>query len=388
MSGTDQANPSWVPLRDLRVLDFSVFLPGPFATLILADLGADVVKVEPPTGDPARQILFTTYRMANRNKRSIVMDLKREEARTVVERLARWADVAIEGFRPGVVERLGIDYSTLAAHNPALIYCSVSGYGQTGPDRQRPGHDLNYLARSGMLAFSGHWGEPPRRSGLPIADLAGSSYTTIAILAALQARQSTGKGAYLDLSLAEAALSFTAVRHGLNRDGREQSHLIPTNDLFEAADGERIALGVVEQHFWKRFVAAVGTLAPDLADSRYANEEGRLLHGDALAMRLREVIRLRPAAEWLRLFEQHDVPAELVVSPLAASMSPQIAAREMVMCKEDERHIPFPIHVDGHRGAVLRRTAPALGAHTEDVLAELGFDTADIARFRVEGVFG
>lgn len=377
-----------MPLKDLRMLDFSVFLPGPFAMLILGDLGADVIKIEPPSGDPARRVLATTYRMVNRNKRSIALDLKNKESQAVVARLARWADVAIEGFRPGVAERLGIDYSTLVAYNPSLIYCSVSGYGQTGPDRHRPGHDLNYLARSGILAFNDHGSGSPRPAGLPIADLAGSTYATIAILAALHARQSTGKGAYLDLGIAEAALSFAAVRHGLDPDGRGHDHRIPSNDLFVTVDGERIALGVVEQHFWERFVAAVGNLAPDLREFRYATTEDRLRHGNALAERLREVIRLRPASEWLRLFEQHDLPAELIVPLDLASRSPQIVARDMVMCKEGERHIPFPIHADGCRGSTLRMTAPELGAHTDEILAELGFDHADIARLRAEGLFG
>src|SRR4051794_39688617 len=133
----------WLPLAGIKVLDFSLLLPGPFTTLILADLGADVVKVEPLAGDFAREIPMAMFRMANRNKRSIALDLKHDEARPVVERLAGWADVAIEGFRPGVADRLGIGYAALAALNPRLVYCSLSGYGKTGPDRMRPGHDLN-----------------------------------------------------------------------------------------------------------------------------------------------------------------------------------------------------------------------------------------------------
>lgn len=388
MTDNDEADAQWLPLRGLRVLDFSGLLPGPFATLALADLGADVIKVEPPGGDPARQILKTMYRMANRNKRSMVVDLKHAQARTVVERLARGTDVAIEAFRPGVAKRLGIDYASLVPFNPALVYCSISGYGQTGPDRLRPGHDVNYLARSGALALAGHWNEPPRRSGLPIADVTGGSFAAIAILAALQERQATGRGAYLDLSLAEAAMSLAALRHGLDFDGRAQTHVRPTNDLFQTADGQWIALGVVEQHFWEGFVDAVAEFAPDLRDKRFGSIDSRLQNGNAVSSRLHEVIRMRDAAFWLPLFKQHDVPAELVLAPVAASRTPQIASRDTVREADGERHIPFPVHANGRRGAALRSTAPALGAHTHAILAEFGFDLAEIAQLKHTSAVG
>lgn len=388
MTGADLAGQAWLPLQGLRVLDFTSLLPGPLATLNLADLGADVVKVEPPLGDPARRMFPDMYRAVNRNKRSVVLDLKREEVLPVVGQLASRSDVAIEGFRVGVAERLRVDYRSMAARNPGLVYCSLSGYGQTGPDRLRPGHDLNFLSRAGALSLSGHWGRKPCRSGLPIADMAGAGFAVIAILAALQERRLTGRGAFLDLSLAEATVFLAAVRHGLDFEGRDQSHLSPTNDLFETADGERIGLGVVEQHFWNKFVKAAVDLDPELSDSRYAEEEGRRRHGDELSARLRGVMRLRPAAEWLQLFERFDVPAELVVTPAVASRTAQMKAREMVMEMEGERHMPFPIRVDGRRGAALRGTAPALGAHTDSVLAELGFDPAEIDELRKAGVFG
>lgn len=378
----------WQPLAGVRVLDFSLLLPGPFATAILADLGADVAKIEPPGGDFARQMPVAMFRMANRNKRSVVLDLKHAEAVPVVERLARWADVAIEGFRPGVADRLGIGYETLSRHNPRIVYCSLSGYGQDGPGCMAPGHDLNYLAAAGALILPGHWAEPPRRSGLPVADLAGGSYAAIAVLSALHARTASGQGAYLDLSLAEAALSFTQVRHGLDLDVPTRTHLYPTNDLFQTADDQAMALGIVEQHFWEGFVEAISDLAPDLRDPRFADEPSRRRHGDALAARLREVMRQRTAADWLARFETRDVPAQLVVSPAKASRSAQVEAREMVMERDGERHVPFPVRANGRRGAVLHATAPDLGADTDAVLGELGFTRSELERFRADGVFG
>jgi crotonobetainyl-CoA:carnitine CoA-transferase CaiB-like acyl-CoA transferase len=388
MEGEGVPAAGWQPLAGVRVLDFSLLLPGPFATLTLADLGADVVKVEPPAGDFARQIPFAMFRMANRNKRSMTLDLKHPEAKRVVGRLAAWADVAIEGFRPGVADRLGIGPETLAALNPRLIYCSLSGYGQTGPARDVPGHDLNYLAAAGALVLAGHWTEPPRRSGLPVADLAGGSYAAIAILAALHERQRTGRGVRLDLSLAEAAMSYTAIRHGLDLDRTSRDHLWPTNDLFETADGGCIALGIVEEHFWRNFVAAARDLAPDLGEARYASEPERRRLGDTLAARMRETLRRRTTEDWLERFRRHDVPAQRVLTPAEASRSAQATTREMVLERDGERHIPFPVRADGRRGARLRNVAPAAGADTGTVLAELGFAPAERTALARSGALG
>src|SRR4051812_41747651 len=171
-----------------------MFVPGPFAAAILADLGAEVTKVEAPRGDPGRAYIPVQFDAENRNKRSISIDLKSPGSRSVVERLARNADLVLEGFRPGVAKRLGIDYEKLKAFNPKLIYCSISGYGQSGPWRERPGHDVNYVAAAGGLAFPGQWLAPPARSSHPVADMGGGSFAVISLLAALHERNSTGKG--------------------------------------------------------------------------------------------------------------------------------------------------------------------------------------------------
>ncbi len=378
----------WAPLADLKVLDFSLQLPGPFATLALGDLGADVIKVEPPEGDMARFMRFPMFRNTGRNKRSVTLDLKHPDAAPVIARLAAWADVAIEGYRPGVAKRLGIDYDTLGAVNPRLIYCSLTGYGQTGPESHKPGHEFNYLAAAGTLVLSGHWGEPPRRSGVPMSDLAGGNYATIAMLAALHERNRSGCGAYLDLSITEVALSYTVARHGPDLDRVTDVHLWPTNDVFETADGEAVTLGIVEEHFWRNFVAAVRDIAPDLGDPRYGDEPSRRAQGDALSRRLHAVLKSRGLNEWMERFERHDVPGQRCLTPLEASHSPQIVARETVMEKDGERHVIFPVRVNGRRGGVLQRLAPALGEHNRTVLAALGFSAAEVAAFEKSGVFG
>ncbi|MCC7272834.1 MAG: CoA transferase [Alphaproteobacteria bacterium] len=377
----------WLPLDGVRVADFSLLLPGPFATVIMADLGADVIKVEPPQGDFARRMPVAMFRMANRGKRSIAIDLKHRAASDVVARLARWADVAIEGFRPGVADRIGIGYAALSAINTRIVYCSLSGYGQTGPDRLRPGHDLNYLAAGGAMALPGHWLEPAKRSGLPVADLVAGSYAVIAILSALQQRARTGRGAYLDLSLAETALSLAAVRHGPMLDHLTRDHMYPTNDLFETADGKRLAFGIVEQHFWQALVDAVGHLAPDLRDPRYADEPGRRGHGDELSRRLADLFRSRPAAEWMEIFAGHDVPVSIVLMPAEAVETPQMRARKMMVEHDGEAHVPFPLWANGARGGAVRWNAPTTGAHTDEILADLGYSDGERRDLRGSGIF-
>ncbi|MCP1337031.1 CaiB/BaiF CoA transferase family protein [Futiania mangrovi] len=373
-------------MRGVRVADFSLLLPGPFATVLMADLGADVVKVEPPAGDFARKMPVAMFRMANRNKRSIAVDLKDPASAGLVERLAKWADVAIEGFRPGVADRLGIGYEALSAINPGLVYCSISGYGQTGPERLRPGHDLNYLAAAGALALPGHWLEPPKRSGIPVADLAAGSFAVVAILSALHARNATGKGASLDLSLAEAALSLACVRYGPTLDRPRRDHMYPTNDIFETADGKALAFGIVEQHFWEALVDAVGHVEPKLRDPKYAQEPGRREHGDELSRLLKAMFLTRPAAEWMGLFEGHDVPVSHVLTPAEAVQSPQMAARDMMLTCEGEAHVPFPVTVNGKRGGAVRRNAPPLAADTDAILAELGYSVEDARALKATGV--
>src|SRR3954467_2728314 len=236
---TDMAEP-WLPLAGVRVVDFSMFVPGPFCSALLADLGAEVIKVEQPRGDPGRSYVPVQFHSENRNKRSVSLDLKNPSSKAVVERLIGQCDIVLEGFRPGVAKRLSIDFETLKKHKPDLIYCSISGYGQTGPWRERPGHDVNYVAAAGALAFPGHWLKAPARSSLPVADMGGGASAAVTVLASLHERTQTGKGAYLDLSLFETAFFWAAMRHSLDPNVDPRAHIFPVNDVFETADGKRL----------------------------------------------------------------------------------------------------------------------------------------------------
>ena len=385
----EQRDAGWPALDDVKVFDLTGLLPGPFATQILADLGADVVKVESIAGDGARRLPMEMFRQSNRNKRSVALDLKHPDSKAAVRRLAEWADVVIEGFRPGVTERLGVSYAQLSAINPKIVYCSISGYGQSGPWRDVPGHDLNYLAAGGAMSLPGHWLErTPRRCGLPVADVTASCFAAIAILSALRKRDRTGKGCQLDISLTDAALAFTALRRGLDVDQPGRLYLFPINDLFECADGRAIALGMVEEHFWRNFRKALAGAVPALDDPRFDSEALRREHGDELSTLMHQTIRQRPSADWIALLTKHDVPVQLAFTPSEAASSEQMAARGVVRSIGGERHIPFPVLVDGVPGGAARSGPPAVGEHTLDVLTSLGMSEAEVKRMIASGAAG
>ena len=366
----------WLPLAGLKVVDFSMFVPGPFASAILADLGAEVTKVEMPRGDPGRAYVPVQFATENRNKRSIALDLKNPESRRIVEKLVKHADIVLEGFRPGVAKRLDMDFASLSKIKPGLIYCSISGYGQTGPWRERPGHDVNYVAAAGALAFPGQWLQPPARSSLPLADMGGGAFAAIAILAALR----EGKGAYLDISLFETAFFWAAMRHSLDPQVDPRAHIFPVNDVFETADGRRLTLGILEEHFWTNFIK----LAPELAQERFSSDASRRKHGDELSALISKVVKQRSAAEWLRLCEAHDVPVDLCVTPGEAARHPQLVEREAV----ERGYAKFPVWANGRRGGRIRAGTPKLGEHAREILVELGFDDADIAGLFRSGAVG
>jgi len=369
---------NWLPLSGVRVVDFSMFVPGPFASSILADLGAAVIKVEPPRGDPGRAYVPVQFDTENRNKRSIAVDLKKKDSSPVVEKLVKNADVVIEGFRPGVAKRLGIDFENLKKYKPGLVYCSISGYGQTGPWRERPGHDVNYVAAAGGLAFPGQWLKAPARSSLPIADMGGGAFAAVAILSSLFEKERTGKGAYLDLSLFEAAFFMAAMRHGLDPAVDPRAPIFPVNDVFETADGKRLTLGILEEHFWQNFVA----LVPELEQDRFSSDRKRRQNGDALSRLLQEIFLRKSAEEWIRLLEANDIPVDLCVTPGEAAQHPQLRERQAA----ERGYAKFPVWANGRRAGSIRSGTPKLGEHSREILVELGFDDSQIADLVRHGV--
>ncbi len=365
-------------MAGVRVVDFAMFIPGPFCSAIFADLGADVIKVEAPKGDPGRSYIPPQFRMENRNKRSISIDLKSPASKAVVEKLVQKADIVLEGFRPGVAKRLGIDFDSLSKISSSLIYCSISGYGQTGPWRERPGHDVNYVAAAGGLAFPGQWLQPPTRSSLPIADMAGGSFAAIAVLSALVEKQKTGKGAYLDLSLFEAGFFWAAMRHTLDAQTDPKAHIFPVNDVFETKDGKRLTLGILEEHFWENFRKVVAGFESE----DFSSDQKRRAHGDLLSRKLSEAMKTKTAAEWIALCEENDIPVDLCVTPAEAAVSnKQLLERKATT----NGFATFPVYANGKRGGSIRAGVPKLGEHTREILVELGFDDGAIADFIKSG---
>lgn len=337
---------------------------------MLADLGADVIKVEGPGGDPARHLRDGIYAAANRNKGSVTADLKTDEDRIACLRLAESADVVVEGFRPGVASRLGIGYEDVVRRNPAVVYCSISGYGQNGPWRTKGGHDLTFLASSGALSFSAHWGEPPRRSGVPVADLAASTFATIAILASLRERDRTGQGGHLDVAIADAALAFISPRSGpnflLRNEDRHSAY--PTNDVFETADVDLLAVSAVEPQFWARLRDTLMPYAPELADSRFDNADDRHCNGDELKTILARVFRSQTAGHWLQLFADVDVAVEPVITVAEAAHSAQTTTRGIVQTCQNEEQVVFPVLRNGQPLAQFRSRAPEPGRYAREIL--------------------
>lgn len=302
-----------LPLSKLTVLDLTVNTPGPYCSMILSDLGARVIKIEPPGGDPLRHSNHTMFAAMNRGKESIVLDLKTDIDRDLLCRLAVDSDIVLEGSRPGVAKRLGADYDTLSDVNPGIVYCSISGFGQNGPWKDRSGHDLNYLALSGYLSMQASiQGGRPWPPAVLISDLTSGLYAAISVLAAMTGRSTSETGAFIDLSMTDSVISLM----GLEISGVAQDEVakkpnvtfIPTYGVFACADGKWLSLGIVhEDHFWSRFCAVAGLVA--LADWDF---EKRLAQPDQVLAALEERIATKVADEWERLLLDQDVPVAVV----------------------------------------------------------------------------
>ncbi|AUX41394.1 carnitine dehydratase [Sorangium cellulosum] len=377
------------PLLGTRVLDLSRLLPGPFASLVLADLGATVDKIEDVAGgDPLRHVPpqiageSAAFQLLHRGKRSAALDLKRPEGRDAFRRLAATYDVLLDQFRPGVLDRLGLGHALLRADNPRLIVCALTGYGQSGDLAARAGHDLNYVARAGLLGAQGPAEGPPQVPGSQVADVSGGLWCAIAILAALRERDRTGRGAELDIAMTDGALGFAlpslaaalAASDPAPGEARGEAPLtggLAVYNTYLSKDGHAMTLGALEPKFWIAFCEGAG-IEPDLR----ALVPGP--HQVELKQRLAAVFRERTRAEWETIARERDCCLEPVLDPRAAASDPHLVSRGLLFDIPSPRGRIPQIRTPVTPRGIAFAPAPRAGEHTRAVLRDAGFSDDDV----------
>ena len=375
-------------LDDIRILDLSRLAPGPFCSMLLADMGADVLLVEPPTDARAGQAGSgaDAFDALRRNKRSIVLNLRENAAREVFYKLAMEADVVLEGFRPGVVKRLGVDYETLSAKNPRIVCCSLSGYGQTGPYSQIVGHDINYISIGGALGMVGWPGEPPAIPMNVIADFAGGGlHAAYGILVALHARERLGRGQYVDIAMSDGVMYLLSmIVSGYLANGRVPERgatvlngSVPHYNVYQCGDGKWISLGSLEPHFWANLCKALGR--EDFIPHQYDSARR-----DEIFAHFRQQFASKTRDEWFETLKPIDICVAPVLDLGEALANEHNVARNMVIEVDGVRQVGIGTKLSETPGAV-RSTSPAPGQHTDEVLASLGLDAGAIAGLRAQG---
>lgn len=384
------------PLTGVKVLDLSRLLPGPLASLVLADLGASVDKVEDTAGGDYLRVMpphlgegadatSSAFLALNRNKRSAVIDLKNAKGKEALLRLVRSYDVVLEQFRPGVLDRLGLSHATLRAENPRLVVCALTGYGQDGPLAHRAGHDLNYLARAGVLGFQGPADGPPTVPGFQLADVSGGLYAVIGIMGALMERARTGQGCVVDVAMIETAMPFAIAGFGLLFGGQSPARGaeallggIAPYSTYATKDGKAMSLASLEPKFWIQFASSVG-IEPEM---------GALMpgpHQAELKEKLRAVFLSKTRDEWVAFAAERDCCLEPVLTPEEAKNDPHLTARKMFFemdspwGKIPQLRTPLTPTDRAHR------PAPKQGEHTAELLKEAGYSEEEIAGMRASG---
>ena len=378
------------PLEGLKVLDLSTLLPGPYATLLLADLGADVLRVESPSRpdlvrnmSPQIDGQSAAFRYLNRGKQSLALNLKHPDAKGVIHQLLADYDILVEQFRPGVMARLGLDYDSLKAVNPALIYCSITGYGQEGPYRERAGHDINYLALSGIASHMGTKSQGPTPPGVQIADTAcGSHPAVIAILAAVIQRQATGRGQQIDIAMADNALALQPLLApgALNGEAAPEAESMFLNGggfygFYRTADNRYLSIGSLEPQFRKRLVEAIGL--PELAE----------VDDTTLKTALQDCIAAQSYEFWCRVFADVDACVEPVLNLSEAADFQQFKERGLITTDEQGmRQVACPLRFD-QQLLPTASEAPLCGENTREVMRRLGYEESEISTMARDGVF-
>ena len=393
------------PLEGISVVDFSQILAGPFCTMLLADMGAEVIKVERPNGgDDTRRFgppfingEGAAFMTLNRNKRSIVIDMKNEQGVEIAKKLVADADVLVQNFRPGVLERLGLGYEAVKAINSALVYCTISGFGITGPYKSKGGFDLVAQGMSGLMSITGFPGSPPAKVGVPIADFNTGLYSAYAILSAYINRLKTGKGQHIDASLVESAIAYTLYESATYFATGEVSgplgsahRMIAPYQAFGTSDGY-VNIGAANQANWERMCKAVGR-DELLEDDRFTTNADRMAHIEELTTIMEQTFATRTTTEWVATLEEAGVPCGPIYDIKQVYDDPQVKAREMEVEVEHSvagriKNIGVPVKLSDTPGSI-RFAAPALGQHTDEILGELGLSVDEIANMHESGAVG
>ena len=385
-------------LSDIKILDLSTLLPGPYASMMLADLGAEVLRVESSTRtDLLREMMpkvgesSAAHQYLNRSKKSIALDLKKPEAIEIIKALVKKYDVVLEQFRPGVMNRLGIGYEKIKAINPSIIYCAITGYGQTGPYKNRAGHDLNYLSISGISSYSKRKKQAPVPQGIQIADVAGGSlHSVIGILAALHHRQKTGQGQFIDISMTDCAFALNAMGMpetlASNNATNAESHLLNGGsfyDYYPTSDGRYISIGSIEQKFFNGLCKLLNleSLIP-LANKASAQKQIK----DSFT----QTFKQKSFTQWQSIFADLDLCVEPVLDLKEASNHPQLIARNMIIDvpqKQNglQKQLSNPIKFSNYQ-VKYQQTGGEVGADSNEILSQLGFNATSIAMLKKNGV--
>ncbi|WP_217354631.1 CaiB/BaiF CoA transferase family protein [Ruegeria atlantica] len=385
----------WSFLNGMRIVDLSRLLPGPFATQSLADLGAEVIKIEEPKhGDPGRRLGKDMFARLNRNKKSLTLDLKSEEGKGVLTDLLRSTDAVIESFRPGVMDRLGFGYEAVRALNPAIVYCSLSGFGQTGPYSHRAGHDIDFLALSGYFAVPSQVNDKLARPKVRLSDYAGAMYGALSLAVAMGSAKISGQGQYLDVAITDAMVNWSAplvrIAHELcEGDPDKMSFVMPDNDIFEASDGGHIAIGLFENKFWVQLAALMASDFPQLGREEYATNKLRNQRKSEVHALMSEMFASKTLAEWEALFGPTDLPWAVVYQDLRLFDDPHLQERGMFGELGEGENKSFQAGYPTKFSAGLNefnRPPPGKGQDTDEILRGLGHDDAAIQAMREAGV--
>lgn len=390
------------PLEGLLVVDLTRALAGPYCTLMLGDFGARVIKIEVPTGGddtrgwgPPFIAGESAYFLGvNRNKESLTLDLKTPEGQQVLGRLIARADVLVENFRPGIMERLGFAYPAVRTLNPGLVYCSISGFGQDGPYRERTAYDLILQGMGGLMGITGEEGGPPVKVGVAVTDIAAGMFAAYGILAALRVRDRTGRGQLVDVSMLDGQVAWMTYQAGHyfatgenpKRLGSAHPSIVPYQ-AFRTRDGY-VNVAVGSEAIWGRFVVAVG--APEMADDpRFRANPDRVAHRDVLIARLEELFAARATADWVAVLEEAGVPCGPIYLLSDLFSDPQVQHRAMVVEMDHPRagrirQTGVPVKLSATPGRIVS-PPPVLGEHTAAILAELGYDAEAVEGMRRAG---